>query len=54
MSQAQALPVTTTAATTTRVRKYTVREACPDGTIDTVGEFQQYRTLAQAKANVAV
>lgn len=33
-------------------RAYTVREACPDGTIDTVGEFQGYGTLAQAKAAV--
>lgn len=34
------------------VRKYTVREACPDGTIDTVGEFQAHSTLRQAKAAV--
>ena len=33
-------------------RKYTIREAQPDGSIDTVGEFQQFATLAEAKANV--
>jgi hypothetical protein len=32
------------------VRKYSVREAQPDGTIDTVGEFQQYRTRDAARA----
>jgi len=31
------------------IRKYTVREAQPDGTIDTVGDFQQYY---QAWANI--
>jgi len=34
------------------VRRYTVREALPDGSIDTVGEFQQYETLREAKAVV--
>ncbi len=34
------------------VRRYTVRDARPDGTIDTVGDFQGYRTLAAAKAKV--
>ena len=34
------------------VRRYSVREACPDGTIDTVGEFQAYRTRDQARAHV--
>ncbi len=30
-------------------RRYTVRRACADGSIDTVGEFQAYATAAQAK-----
>lgn len=30
-------------------RYYTIREARPDGDIDTVGEFQAFKTLAQAK-----
>jgi hypothetical protein len=34
------------------VRRYTIRDARPDGSIDTVGEFQGYRTLAQAKKDV--
>lgn len=34
------------------VRRYTVREAQPDGTIDTVGEFQQYRTRDAARAAI--
>jgi len=34
------------------VRRYTVREALPSGEIDTVGEFQEYRTLEAAKAHV--
>lgn len=33
-------------------RRYTIREAMPDGTIDTVGEFCQFATLRQAKAHV--
>jgi hypothetical protein len=32
------------------VRKYSIREAQPDGSIDTVGEFQQYRTRDAARA----
>lgn len=32
------------------VRRYSIREAQPDGTIDTVGEFQQYRTRDAARA----
>lgn len=41
-------------------RLYTVRQALPDGQIDTVGEFQAYRTskaankVARALANGAV
>ena len=31
-------------------RRYTVREASKDGSISTVGEFQQYATLAQARS----
>jgi hypothetical protein len=31
-------------------RLYSVRVACPDGSIDTVGAFQAYRTARQAKA----
>ena len=31
-------------------RRYTVRQAMPNGTIDTFGEFQQYTTGAQAHA----
>ena len=34
----------------TTPRRYTVRIANDDGTIDTVGEFQQYPTMAQARA----
>ena len=30
-------------------RLYTIRKANTDGTIDTVGDFQAYATLAQAK-----
>jgi hypothetical protein len=33
-------------------RAYTIREAQPDGGIDTVGEFQQYKTLRAAKAAI--
>jgi hypothetical protein len=33
-------------------KRYTIREAKPDGSIDTIGEFQQFSTLAQARANV--
>lgn len=33
------------------VRRYTVREAQPDGSVDTVGEFGQYASLRAAKAN---
>ncbi len=33
-------------------RKYTIREALTDGSIDTVGEFQQYLTLEDAKTGV--
>lgn len=33
-------------------RRYTVREVQPDATIDTVGEFQGYATLAKANAAV--
>lgn len=29
-------------------RLYTIREANPDGSIDTVGDFQEYSTRAQA------
>lgn len=32
------------------VRKYSIREAQPDGSIDTVGDFQQYRTRDAARA----
>lgn len=32
--------------------RYTIREARPDGSIDTIGEFQQFGTLAAAKAHV--
>ena len=32
--------------------RYTIREAQPDGSIDTIGEFQQFSTLEKAKANV--
>ena len=31
-------------------RRYTVRRANDDGSIDTVGEFQAYETAAQARA----
>lgn len=31
-------------------RLYTIRRANDDGTIDTVGEFQQYKTLRAARA----
>lgn len=34
------------------VRRYSVREAQPDGTIDTIGEFQQYRTRDKARAAI--
>lgn len=34
------------------VRRYSVREALPDGSIATVGEFQGYRTLAAARAAI--
>ncbi len=30
-------------------RRYTVREILPDGDIETVGDFQQYATAAQAR-----
>lgn len=33
-------------------RKYTIREALEDASIDTVGEFQQYSTLDDAKMGV--
>ena len=33
-------------------KKYTIREAQADGTIDTIGTFQGFSTLAQAKAHV--
>lgn len=33
-------------------RRYTIRDAKPDGTINTIGEFQQFRTRDQARANV--
>ena len=33
-------------------RLYTVREVQPDGSIETVGEFQQYETNAQARAAI--
>jgi len=33
-------------------KRFTIREAQPDGSIDTIGNFQQFATLAQAKANV--
>ena len=33
-------------------RRYTVREAEPDGGIETVGGFQQYETRAQALAAI--
>lgn len=29
-------------------RRYTIRQAMPDGTIETVGEFQAYATRAEA------
>ena len=32
------------------IRRYTVRRACADGSIDTVGEFQEHATAAQAKS----
>lgn len=32
------------------IRRYTIREVEPDGAIDTVGEFQQYETLEDARA----
>lgn len=32
-------------------RKYTIR-ACYDGKIDTVGDFQQYQTIEEARAAV--
>lgn len=31
------------------VRRYTVREAKADGSVDTYGDFQDYATAAQAK-----
>jgi len=33
-------------------RMYTIREALPTGSIDTVGEFQQYSSLSDARAAV--
>jgi len=33
-------------------REYTIREAQDDGSVDTVGEFGQYGTLARAKAGI--
>ncbi len=33
-------------------RRYTVRDARPDGTIDTIGEFRQFTTRDEARANV--
>jgi hypothetical protein len=33
-------------------RAYTIREAQPNGDIDTVGEFQQYKTMRAAKAAI--
>lgn len=33
-------------------RRYTVRQVNPDGSIDTVGEFQAYETSAQARAEI--
>ena len=33
-------------------RLYTIREAQPDGTIETVGEFQQYRTRDAARKDL--
>ena len=36
----------------TERRLFTIREAHDDGDIDTVGEFQAYTTLAQAKKAV--
>jgi len=31
-------------------RRYTIREAAPDGTVDTVGDFQGFPSLETAKA----
>jgi hypothetical protein len=33
-------------------RLYTIRKASDDGSIETVGEFQEYRTARQAKAAI--
>ena len=33
-------------------RRYTVREAFPDGRIETVGEFQQYPNARQARLEI--
>lgn len=35
------------------VRRYSIREAQPDGTIDTIGEFQQFRTREAARECIA-
>ncbi|RJQ46849.1 MAG: hypothetical protein C4534_02045 [Gaiellales bacterium] len=34
-------------------RRYTCREALPDGSIESVGQFQQYRTLKEAREAIA-
>jgi hypothetical protein len=34
------------------LRLYSIRRAQPDGTIETIGDFQQYRSKAEARAAI--